>query len=153
MEKKNGIGIHHANARGTGSAMRVELAPAHDGERGRVTLRLAPQEAVQTVAFDWSAATTAELDLFEVAKMLEVFRGCSESVNDGRGIFRRSDALCTVVQVAHRVEPAPGYFVEIARKSVAGGETRKVGILLTATEAFALSLALEGSMGRIAFGG
>lgn len=124
-----------------------------DGERGRVTLRLAPQEAVQTVAFDWSAAATAELDLFEVAKMLEVFRGCSGSVNDGRGIFRRSDALCTVVQVAHRVEPAPGYFVEIARKSVAGGETRKVGILLTATEAFALSLALEGSMGRIAFGG
>lgn len=51
MEKKNGIGIYHANARGTGSAMRVELVPAHDGERGCVTLRLAPQEAVQQVAF------------------------------------------------------------------------------------------------------
>lgn len=154
-KKENGIGIHHANARGTGSAMRVELVPAHNGEQGCITLRLAPQETAQPIAFNWDAVVTAELGLFDTAKMIEVFRGCSESINDGKGIFRRSETGCTVVQVAFRGETVPGYSVEITKKSKVGIRKvgiRKVGIRLTMGEAFALSLALEGAMGRIAFG-
>lgn len=151
-ERRPAFGLFHSRGRGR--------RPATGLSNGFVAVSLAAQNGGEPPypTFGWADAIEMRLDLVEVAEVLMVLRGYTESLRDGKGIFRRSETGCTVVQVAFRGETVPGYFVEITKKSVVGGQAarkvgiRKVGIRLTMGEAFALSLALEGSMGRIAFG-
>ena len=84
--------------------------------------------------------------------MLEVFRGVTESIEDGKGLFHRTREANIVFRMEHRIEPCPGYRISISRRLVESEELREAAIILTPTEAFALALALESSMSRIAFG-
>ena len=150
---------YHANSKGTGSAIEFELHPAHGRTSGSVFATIARQKTTGAVnsgeqtfpTFDWQDKACVKLGLPDICEMLQVFRGVQESIADGKGLFHRSAAASTSIKLSHQLEPRPGYLLEIWRRP-ASGEPWSARILFSPTEALGLSLALEQSMGVIAFG-
>lgn len=158
------ISIYHPNAKGTGSAFQVEAREAKGGEDGsyvdgRVFLYFAPQSTVGTneagtripPTFNWEKKLIIRLNMFEVAEIISVFRGMAEDLSEGKGFFHKSAKGQTILTLEYKLEPRVGYWLNISRKAIEG-ETQKVGIFLSKTEAFALEMALTGAMPKIAFG-
>ena len=80
-----------------------------------------------------------------------MFRGERESMCDGKGIYIRSSGCGVRFDVRHVIEPICGYVFEAYRVDASGEETSR-RIALSSAEALALCLALENSMGILAFG-
>lgn len=158
------LSYYHANAKGTGSAISFELHPAHSSPEGNIEgsifVSFANQKTVgvrngsETVfpSFDWKNRIVLRLTMSDITQMLMVFRGMQESVCDGKGLFHRSSRYNTVIQFDHRIEPYPGYTLEVYRKSFDGADQQHAFISFSQAEAVGLSLAIEQSMGVIAFG-
>ena len=151
--------IKHAKAKGTGAMVSFELHPAHDTEIGFVKITFAAQATARTYengkrtdeTFDTENGASVNLSINEVAKLLEVFRGYREKVDDGNGIFIRTDNANAVLTFEHRLEPVPGYLLAISQKTL-DGELNRMGVLFSMTEAIVLSEALASSMVYLAFG-
>lgn len=149
----------HPNSKGTGTSVKFELHPAHDYVEGSVFATFASQKTVASVVdgqslpstFDWENSITVRLTINEVAEMLEVFRGYRERMGDGKGLFHVTSYSNTVITLDHRLDPEPGYFFGVSRKS-ADGSLRRMKILLSMNEAIVLSEALGASMLYMAFG-
>lgn len=158
------LSYYHANAKGTGSAINFELHPAHWASgacvEGSLFVSFAAQKTVgvrngaETVfpSFDWKNKITFRLIMSDISQMLMVFRGMQESIADGKGLFHRSARYSTVIKFEHRIEPYPGYVLEVYRKSIDGADQQHAFISFSPAEALGLSLAIEQSMGVIAFG-
>ena len=149
--------ICHANAKGNGCAICVERRPARTECRGCVVMTFAAQmdesrQEKMFPRFEWDKAIRVKLDLVDVARMLQVFRGECESICDGKGIFIRSLGHAVRFNVRHVIEPVFGYIFEVYRVNTSTGEETSRLIALSSAEALALSLALENSMGMLAFG-
>lgn len=148
----------HPNAKGTGSAIRLELHPAHDDTAGSIVATLATQLTIDDrlgvyPRFDWDGAITVNLDFTHICKMLQVFRGECESIEDGRGLFHRSPSGTTKIMLRHLVEPIYGYMLEVyVYRNTSGSEDSTVRIFLSPHEALGLATAIESSMGVICFG-
>ena len=79
------LALYHPNARGTGSAVRLELLPATDDAEGCIMLTIAGQSAVgdrraptPTYArFDWENKIVVKLGFTDLCQMLQVFRGAA----------------------------------------------------------------------------
>lgn len=153
-ERRPAFGLFHANGRGTGSAMYVELRPATGLSNGYVAVHLAAQTGGESPypAFGWDDAIEMRLGLVEVAEVLMVLRGYTESLRDGKGLFSRGRDGLKVLTLEHRVEPAPGYRLAMTRRADAESAPERVEFVLTVAEAFALCAALDGAMCRVAFG-
>ena len=152
------LAFYHANGKGTGCAAKFELHPAHDSTEGSIFLRLANQRLGDGSAnpriypsFDWDGAITIRLAFADVCEFLRVFRGECESIQDGKGLFHRYAGGAVKVGLRHMVEPLPCYSLEACRLDPDGNE-HSACIVLSSAEALGLSLALEDSMGLIAFG-
>ena len=151
--------FYHPNGKGTGSALQLELHPAHEDTEGSVFLTMAPQRTIgmrtadDTVhpTFDWRNAVCLKLDLMDLAQMLQVFRGVQESLADGKGIFHRSSNASAVIKFEHRIEPVPGYMLDVSKKPLTG-ELQRVSFFFRAAEAFACALMLEQALVYVAFG-
>ena len=151
--------VYHPNAKGTGSALSVELHPAHDEVEGSIFVKLMPQKTVGQYengvstlpTFDTDKAISVRLSAVEVARVLEVLRGYCESIDDGRGLFHRTATANTIVNFSHRVEPTTCYVLEISRRPN-NGELVRYNIFLTMPESIMLSEALNASMVYLAFG-
>ena len=149
----------HPNGKGTGTSVKFELHPAHDHVEGSVFATFASQKTVASVVdgrslpptFDWENSITIRLTINEVAEMLEVFRGYRERMGDGKGLFHITSYSNTVITLDHRLDPEPGYFFGVSRKS-ADGSLRRMKILLSMNESIVLSEALASSMLYMAFG-
>lgn len=149
--------FYHANANGNGCAMGVELRPAQEEKGGCIVMTFAnqnheTQQDAMFPRFDWDTAVRVKLDLVDVARVLQVFRGECESICDGKGIFIRSLGHAMRFNVRHVIEPVSGYAFEVHRVDTSTGEQTSHLIVLSSAEALALSLALENSMGMLAFG-
>ena len=87
----NKVDIFHPNAKGTGSVLSVEVIPATENLGGKVLLSFAAQMPYEgeTVfpRFDYGNRITISLDPLEVEKLLEVFEGQTEAIEDGKGFF------------------------------------------------------------------
>lgn len=153
--------LFHPNAKGTGSAIRMELAPAEPDTPGRLRVTVAPQKSVGSAfgdaptfpTFGWGEEEAVAFDLspVEATRVLLVLRGYDESIEDGKGIFQRTEATNRVVRFAHMVEPLPGYELSVA-ESAKGGAPRQARFRFTAAEALALNEAISGGMGALLFG-
>ena len=151
--------FYHPNGKGTGSALQLELHPAHEDTEGSVFLTLAPQRTIgmrtadDTVhpTFDWRNAVCLKLDLMDLAQILQVLRGVQESLADGKGLFHRSANASAVIKFEHRIEPVPGYLLDISKKPLAG-DLQRVSFFFRPAEAFACSLMLEQALVYVAFG-
>ena len=150
--KRPAITICHANARGTGTALRLELHPANTDSDGSILATIAPQNAVKPVAsFDWKNSISVRLCLMDLAKILQVFRGNYESIDDGKGLYHRTINGFTVVRLYHRIEPIGGYVLDVAHKPN-DGETVRLVFSMTYDEAFALAESIDHAMLYVAFG-
>jgi len=152
--------IYHPNTKGTGGAARFELHPAHDNTDGCVMMQLARQSSVGDMRgsapvyprFDWEGSVRVKLDFNDLTKMLQVFRGEIESLEDGKGLYHRSPKAATRIVLRHVLEPRPGYAIETYRTASDGGAETNARIFLPPNEALGLSAAIEASMSVICFG-
>lgn len=150
--KRPAMTMHHANPRGTGTALRLELHPARPDTEGSILATIAPQKATTpTPSFDWDNSIAVRLGILDLAKVLQVFRGHFESIDDGKGLSHRTAKGCTVVRLAHRIEPVGGYVLDVLHKPN-GCETVCMRFAMTYDEAFALSEAIGQAMLYVSFG-
>ena len=154
------LSFYHANSRGTGSAMQLELHPAHDSIDGSIWAQFANQITVGDrrgpvptySTFDWEHSIWVKLDFSDLTKMLQVFRGESESVEDGKGLYHSSPRGTTRIILRHMVEPMSGYSMAVYRTLKGSNEETSTSILLSANEAYGLTVAIEASLGFLCFG-
>ena len=151
----NSFTIQHSNRKGTGTALKMELLPATDKETGSLILTFARQKKSDGDViparpfFDWNDARSIWLETLEVAKVLEVFAGETESIDDGKGLLDSAHKQALILR--HVVEPVQGY--ELALKKIDGeGNVELRVIMLTQTEGRMLYDILQGSMSILAFG-
>lgn len=157
--------ICHANSKGTGSAMKMELYPARVGDldSGAIYATIARQISLGDhtstppvyPCFDWDNAIKIRLDFTDLSKVLQVLRGEMESIDDGKGLFHSHNNKCHVIEFRHTIEPIHGYSLNVYETftDTDGYATeRKTQIFLSSAEALGLSLAIEHSFAYIAFG-
>ena len=153
--KSRAMMMYHPNARGTGSAMKLELAPADGNIDGSISVTLAPQvsvgSSVTNPGFDWTKSVSVNLNIFELARFIQVLRGMEESIEDGKGLFQRTTTENMVVKFEHRIEPIPGYLLDVSAKPY-DGDVKRVCFHLRQEEALALLILIEQSLSVLAFG-
>lgn len=160
-EFRPSLNFYHANAKGTGCAVKFELHPAHDRTDGSIFMSLARQLTVgertngrQTFPrFDWENKLVVKLDFSDLSKMLMVFRGECENLEDNKGLFHSAPGHSTRICLRHLLEPIQGYSLEVYR-SYKGAEGRESGahIILYPHEALGLCESIAGAMAVISFG-
>lgn len=148
--------IYHPNSKGTGMALALELYLATPEVPGKLKLEFARQvspEGAIFPRFDWENRRTIVLAPEEVEKVLEVFNGYTESIEDGKGIFVRTPTNAAAFRLRHVVEPVPAYALQLVVREAGDAATEDVrNINLTPTEAMMLYHALTAAMGRLVFG-
>lgn len=153
--------FYHANGKGTGSAAKFCLHPAHDNVEGCFMMTIANQktiadrrrESLAFATFDWQQAVTVKLDFSDLCQILQVFCGECETINGDRGLVHRSANYMTTIRMKHFVEPKAGYIIDVYRAKVdSEGESFHAHMFFNAAEALGLSKALSGSMSIICFG-
>ena len=151
----------HPNPKGTGTAVSMEVHPAHDNIEGSIFLSAANQltvgdrtgDAPVYPRFDWENKMTVRLCFEDLCQILLVLRGQCESINEGRGLFHSTSEFNTRIGFRHLIEPVPGYSLELSRMPVKPGACeQRARILFTNAEAFGISEAISGSMATICFG-
>ena len=156
------LAFYHANGKGTGSAMKLELYPARVGDldSGAIYATIARQSSLGDRTstppiyprFDWYNALNVKLDFTDLAKVLQVLRGETESIDEGKGLFHRYADKSQVIKFRHMIEPVCGYSLEVCETSTEYGSESGTYIFLSTAEALGLSLAIEHSFASIAFG-
>ena len=153
------LAFYKANAKGSGCAMKMELHPAHGQTDGSIMVTLANQMTIGDRRgpnptfphFDWENAICVKLDFSDLSKMLQVFRGECESIEEGRGLVHRSPKGLAYIRLAHLIEPIPGYRLEVEFFAGSGNSERRT-VMLMPCEALGLAAAIESSLGVICFG-
>lgn len=153
--KRPAMTMYHANAKGTGTALRLELHPARPDVDGSILATIAPQKSPTPAApypsMDWDNAIAIRLGFMDLAKILQVFRGHVESIDDGKGLFFRTAKGCKAVRLAHRIEPVCGYVLDVSHRPNSC-DTVCLRFMMTYNEAFALSEAISQAMLYVSFG-
>ena len=152
--------FYHANAKGTGSALKMNLHPAHDSADGCIMLTVANQMTVgdrtgpnPTYArFDWENAVCVKLDFNDLTQMLQVFRGECESVCDGKGLYHTSPRGTTSIRLSHFVDPSSSYMLDICRRRGEVRDETRVRFNFSSAEALGVSEAIAGAMHLVCFG-
>lgn len=154
--------LYHANANGTGSAIRISIAPATSESEGAFFISMAQQSGVagqaadgtkQFARFDWMNRTTVKFGVVEVAQMLQVIRGCTNSVNGDKGLYHDSRATTTGITFARVTDPMPGYNLAFARTSKDGNNQRvRTWFFFREHEAIALEAVMGAALPVMALG-
>ena len=148
----------HINDKGTGSAVKFAVVPASCYETGGLKVTFAHQSGK---AIDWKNTSIETLMEFEdVAKLLEVLRGETESINNNIGLrferiaegFSGHLSVPCKMYFKHILEPESGYRFNVHESGNGIDEGLNWTIILTNAEAMGLAIALENSMSAIAFG-
>ena len=155
------LAIYHPNSSGTGCALKLEMHPARGDEDGYFMMTMASQQsvgdrraAVKTYSkFNWEKCIVVKLDFSDICRIMQVFRGECESIEDGKGLYHISGNHHTKIVLRHILSPVSAYSLEVYRNwSDRSEEDRASHIVLTTAEAYGLSIAFENSIGYICFG-
>ena len=154
------LSFYHPNAKGTGCAMSMELHPAHDRTDGCIMMRVANQMTVGSrmgpnptfPRFDWENVVCVKLDFNDLTKMLQVFRGECETLEDGHGLYHTTVKATTRIVLRHLVEPVQGYSLELYRTPVGRGEEIRTHMLLNPAEALGICESVAGALYLVSFG-
>lgn len=150
----------HQNMKGTGSALSMELHPAHDNVSGCIMLKMANQASVADrrgpsptfARFDWEHAVCVKLDFSDLSQILQVLRGECEAVGpEGRGLYHKSPTGSARISFRHVTEPTSAFTLGLNKVCANGGELSSF-FVLNAAEARGFCTALEGVMAIVAFG-
>lgn len=153
------LSFFHASPRGTGCVMMMELRPAFGTTEGSILMTLANQLTIGDrrgpnpvyPTFDMENRIVVKLGFLDIAKMLQVFRGECESIDDDKGLYHRAARFTTQIKLRHFVEPSAGYALDVFRNG-SGTDDRHAGIVLSPAEAMGLTKAIEDSLGVLCFG-
>lgn len=156
------LAFYHPNAKGTGCAIILELYPATNEHEGFILCSFANQMTIGNPMganptypkFDWENGVVVRLRFDDLAHILQVFRGETESILDGKGLFHKDGNCTDMIQLRHIIDPVCGYQFSVAhieRDARTSGETRFT-ILLSNAEALGLCEAITGSLYLITFG-
>lgn len=139
--------IFHPNSKKTGAVLKFGETPAH------TMFQIAPQGSSigGFPGFDWDAAVSFTADWHDLARMLMVFRGECESLEDGKGLSYTYDVGWSKLMLRHVIEPVHCYVLEVYEKRE-DAESRGIFILSPA-EALGLSLIIEGVLHHTMIGG
>ena len=140
--------MFHPNAKGTGACLKISETPTD------TMLRVFPQGQSRGgfPSFDWDHPVDFVANWHDLARMLMVFRGECESLEDGRGLLHTHDAGQSKLVLRHVIEPVHCYALEIYERNSDGVESCGVFRLSTA-EALGLSLIFEGILHHTLIGG
>lgn len=151
---RNGrVALYHANAKGTGAAMRLELTlnHDHDGRPDCFFLEMANQKTRpchelngrQLATFDWENKATVKLDFGDVCEMLTVLTGNQPAAGSKQnGIYHESGNASTIISL-NKSERGAGYVLGISRKTKDGEEVFKGFIVISEAEAIGLRSVLH----------
>ncbi len=157
------LSFYHANSKGSGSAARFELVPAAGDREGVIFLTLAQQKSVASAAgeegrspfatFDWQNRVTVKLNFSDICQILLVFRGLSDSVANGKGLYHACSNMTTIINLTRQNEPYAGLALEVSRRSKSEPDAAvRVRIVFKESEAFGIGAVLEQSLSLMAFG-
>ena len=152
--------FYHPNGKGTGCAMVMKLCPADVTRDGFIAASFANQMTVGNPygdnptfpKFDWKNKVDVVLGFNDLCAILQVLRGETESVREGRGIFHKYNDCCQKIQMRHLIDPVFGYSFEVFETSANGSDEKRVHILLSPAESLGICESIAGSMYLIAFG-
>ena len=152
--------FYHPNAKGTGCAMAMALHPADSTQNGFIDVSIANQLTVGNSmganptfpTFDWENCVDVVLDFDALCAILQVLRGETESIREGRGIFNKYKECCQTIKFSHIVEPVCGYSFEVVETPANGGDEKRVHMLMSPAESLGICESIAGSMYLIAFG-
>ena len=152
--------FYHPNAKGTGCAMAMALRPSDSTQNGYVAVSFANQMTVGNSTgdnptcptFDWENSVDVVLDFNDLCAILQVLRGETESIGDGRGIYHKYKEYCQKIQLRHLIDPVCGYSFEVIETPANGGEEKRVHMLLSPAESLGICESIAGSMYLITFG-
>jgi len=151
---RNGrVALYHANTKGTGAAMRLELKLNHDrdGRPDCFFLEMANQKTKpchelngrQLATFDWENKATVKLDFGDVCEMLTVLEGNQTGAgNKQKGIYHETGHASTIISL-NKSDRGAGYVLGISRKSKGGEEVFKGFIVVSEAEAIGLRSVLH----------
>ena len=145
--------LYHPTSRGTGCAIGLELHPATAEQEGSIILEMAHQRTVngKDSEFDWSDTVCVRLGFNELTKILQVFRGECEAIENG--IRKVYEDHLAVIELRHVIEPVQGYqMVVTSQPRGAEGADDRFVILFSSAEALAVCEAMTGAMVWVAFG-
>ena len=140
--------------------MVMKLRPADATHDGFIVVSFANQMTVGDPTgdnptfpkFDWENKVNVVLDFNDLCAILQVLRGETESIYDGRGIFHKYKECCQKMRLRHLIGPVRGYSFEGGEVPANGGDKKCVHMLLSPAESLGLHEAIAGSMYLIAFG-
>ena len=152
--------LYHPNGKGTGCAMVMKLRPADATQDGFIVVSFANQMTVGNPTgdnptfptFDWENGVDVVLDFNDLCAILQVLRGETESVREGRGIFHKYKECCQKIKFSHIVEPLCGYLFDVLETSANGSDEKRMRIILSPAESLGICESIAGSMYLIAFG-
>ena len=152
--------FYHPNAKGTGCAMAMKLRPADTTDGGYIVVSIASQLTVGNPmganptfpTFDWENRVDVVLDFDALCAILQVLRGETESIGDGRGIFHKYKECRQKIQLSHLIDPVCGYLFEVFETTANGGDGKRAHMLLSPAESLGICEAISGSMSLVALG-
>jgi hypothetical protein len=153
--------IYHANGKGTGAAMRLELKLSRDGEERNSCffLVMARQKTAATregdqrrhATFDWENKATVKLGFSDVCELLMVLEGRQAQAGGTRnGLYHETAQGNTLIAFKKSPEPA-GYGVGISRKDKQGQEVFRGHLLLSEAEALGVQYLLRHGLFHMVF--
>jgi hypothetical protein len=153
--------FYHPNARGTGTAIRVELRMNRQPtdryncfflEMARQKTRPERTEHEKTPAtFDWEAKATVKLDFLDVCEFLSVFEGRRPHAGSSpQGIYHENGNSNTLIGL-HKNLDGEGYLLSLSRRSKDGQQVFKGHMMLTEPEAIGLRSVLQAGLFYMTF--
>ncbi len=151
--------LFHPNGKGTGCAIRMDLIPATGQMEGSIMLEMANQATAGNMRgpnpvyprFNWEKKLVVRLGFNDLCKVLQVFRGECESLEDGRGLYHRTAKASTKIVLRHMMDPIAGYSLELYR-TTASGENESAHFIFSSAEALGVCETIADVMGIVAFG-
>lgn len=139
--------IYHPNAKGTGSCLKISETSTN------TLFQMFSQGPSKGgfPSFDWDAGVSFVAEWRDLARMLMVFRGECESLEDGKGVSYTSAMGWSRLMLRHVIEPVHCYVMEVYEKRD-GIENRGV-FWLFPSEALGLSMIIEGVLHHTLTGG
>lgn len=139
--------IFHPNAKGTGWVLKISEMTTG------TMFQIFPQGPSKGgfPSFDWEAGVSFVAEWRDLAKVLMVFRGECESLDDGKGVSYTSALGWSRLMLRHVIEPVHCYVMEVYEKRE---DVENRGIFsLSPAEALGLSLIIEGVLHHTLIGG
>ena len=153
--------IYHPNAKGTGSALRFTLFPAHDEVDGAILLEFIPQVCVNRQnAYDplkWDNPNPIKIKLAfdDICRMLSVFRGeteCLDTYNPDKGLWHQKQDSIICFKMTHEVDPITGYKFSVYEQNRETQEERNCVFLMKYHEAHGVCEVMTQSLTQVVFG-